>query len=83
MMIMTLCLMVYNVGQFRLRETLKDQEETLPNQVGKPTQNPTLRWVFRLMEGISVVYLALQSASVDVQVFIANLDEVKRKIIRN
>jgi transposase len=81
MMVMTLCLMVYNVSQFRLRELLKKNEDTLPNQVGKPTQNPTLRWVFRLMEGISVVHLALKGFKNKSSVFIANLDEVKRKII--
>lgn len=81
MMVMTLCLMVYNVGQFRLRESLKENEETLPNQVGKPTPNPTLRWVFRLMEGISVVHLVFQGSKEKAQVFITNLDEVKRNII--
>ena len=33
MFVMTLCLLVYNVAQYRLRESLKDQEETLPNQL--------------------------------------------------
>lgn len=81
MMVMTLCLMVYNVGQFRLREILKENEETLPNQVGKPTKNPTLRWVFRLMEGISVVHLVWKGTKEKAPILISNLDEVKRKII--
>ena len=57
MMIMTLCLMVYNLAQYRLREALKAENETLPNQINKPIQNPTLRWIFQIMEGISVVKL--------------------------
>jgi hypothetical protein len=48
MRVMTLCLLVYNLEQYRLRETLKAYHETLPNQLKKPVQNPTLRWVFQL-----------------------------------
>ncbi|RKZ53936.1 MAG: hypothetical protein DRR16_13615 [Candidatus Parabeggiatoa sp. nov. 3] len=71
--------MVYNVGQFRLREILKENEETLANQVGKPIQNPTEQRVFRLMEGISVV--VWKGLKEETLVFIANLNEVKRQII--
>lgn len=53
---MTLCLMIYNVAQFQLRETLKKEDETLPNQINKPVQNPTIRWVFQIMEGIGVIH---------------------------
>ena len=51
MMVMTLCLMVYNFGQYKLRERLKKQQTTLPNQLGKGVHNPTLKWIFQLMEG--------------------------------
>jgi len=60
---------------------LKENEETLPNQVGKPTPNPTEQRVFRLMEGISVVHLVFQCTKEKYLIFITNLDEVKRKII--
>jgi transposase len=43
MMIMTLCLLVYNVGQYRLRKSLEAQNTTLPNQLGKEISNPTLK----------------------------------------
>lgn len=55
MMIMTLCLMVYNFAQYRLRENLEKNNILLPNQLGKPINNPTLRWVFQIMIGITVV----------------------------
>ena len=48
MMVMTLCLMVYNVAEYRLRKSLKTAKETLPNQKGKEIDNPTLRWIFQL-----------------------------------
>ena len=68
MMVMTWCIMVYNVGQFRLREILKENEETLPNQVGKPTKNPTLRWVFRLISVLSVVHLVWKGTNEKAQI---------------
>ena len=55
MMVMTLCLMVYNFAQYRARQALQETNETVPNQVGKPINNPTLKWIFQIMEGISIV----------------------------
>ena len=54
MMVMTLCLLVYNVAQYRLRDKLKTTGETLPNQLDKEVQNPTLRWIFQIMEGLGI-----------------------------
>jgi len=44
-MIMTLALMVYSLGQRQLRQALESTNSTLPNQKGKPTARPTLRWI--------------------------------------
>jgi transposase len=46
-MIMALCLLVYNLGQRQLRQALAQSDATIPNQLGKPTATPTLRWVFQ------------------------------------
>jgi transposase len=46
-MIMALCLLVYNLAQRQLRLALAEQQESIPNQLGKPTDSPTLRWVFQ------------------------------------
>lgn len=81
MMVMTLCLMIYNVGQYRLREELKAQNATLPNQLGKEVQNPTLRWIFQIMEGIDVVYFYNESLSYRIREVITNLNELRKKII--
>lgn len=82
MMIMTLCLMIYNVAQHRLREALKKQNETLPNQLKKPIQNPTMRWIFQIMEGIGVVQLFKENIIKPVKELISNLSELRKKIIR-
>ena len=55
MMVMTLCLLVYNIAQYKLRKKLKDENTTLPNQLGKGVQNPTMKWIFQIMEGVGVV----------------------------
>ena len=44
--IMSLCLLVYNLGQRELRKTLKRTNSTVKNQLGKLTNTPTLRWIF-------------------------------------
>ena len=89
MVVMTLCLLVYNVGQYRLREQLKIQNTTLPNQLGKEVQNPTLRWIFQIMEGIDVVYFYTECHSYTdrevipytYQELITNLNALRKKII--
>ena len=82
MMVMTLCLLIYNLGQHRLRETLKAQNETLPNQLKKPVQNPTMRWVFQLMEGISIVRIVIDESQGLVKEVITNFSALRQKIVR-
>jgi transposase len=82
MMVMTLCLLVYNVAQYRLRQTLKAQNDTLPNQLDQPIQNPTMRWIFQLMEGISIVRMVVDPIHSQVKEFITNLSTLRQKIIR-
>ena len=47
MMIMVVSLLVYTLAQRRLRQALALAHQTIPNQKGKPTAIPTLRWVFQ------------------------------------
>ena len=81
MMVMTLCLMVYNVGQYKLREKLDEEKETLPNQLGKEVKNPTLRWIFQIMEGIGLVCFFDPSSSRAYREVITNLSKLRKKII--
>lgn len=80
MMVMTLCLMIYNVGQHGLRQKLQEEDDTLPNQLGKEVKNPTLRWIFQIMEGIGVVRF-YNSPQDSVKEWITNVDRLRRKII--
>ncbi|ETX00983.1 MAG: transposase [Candidatus Entotheonella factor] len=79
LMVMTLALLVYSVAQRRLRQELARQKESLPNQINQPTQRPTLRWIFQLLEGINRVRLIVQDQVHDL---IEGLNEVQIKILR-
>ena len=52
-MIMVLCLFIYSMVEFRLRRELLRSGETVIGQTDKPTQNPTLKWVFFLFGRVS------------------------------
>lgn len=74
-LIMGLCLLVYSIGQRQLRYSLVEAKETINNQLGKPTQYPTLRWVFQCFQDVHL----LQVPGVKQ---IANLTEERRWILR-
>jgi transposase len=80
MMVMTLCLMVYNLAEYRLRESLKRNNATLPNQKGKEVTNPTIRWVFQLLEGIHIIQSMDQHGEPE-RALITNIDALRSKII--
>jgi transposase len=54
-LIMALCLLVYNLGQRQLRQALAQAKQTIPNQLGKPNDSPTLRWVFQCFMAVHLV----------------------------
>jgi hypothetical protein len=78
---MTLTQLVYNVGQYRLRQRLKAEETTLPDQLGKQIQNPTLRWIFQIMEEIGLVRFYNESLSHIVKEVVTNINAVRKEII--
>ena len=81
MMIMTLSLLVYNFAQYKLRQALLEANETIPNQVGKPIQNPTLKWVFQIMEGVGIVKVYDNSQNL-ISAIVTNIDELRLKILK-
>jgi transposase len=76
MMCMALCLLVYNFAQYRVRKTLSESDETIPNQLGKPIKNPTIKWLFQCMEGIAII-------KNDMMACITNLSNLNVRIIMN
>lgn len=78
-MIMVLSLLVYSVAQFKLRKALEENRESIPNQLGKPTMKPTMRRVFQMFDGISLL-INLEN-DVEKIVGMLNLNEIQRKIL--
>ncbi len=54
-MLMGLCLMVYSLGQREVRRQLFEAKTGIPNQLGKLTARPTLRWIFQCFQGIHLL----------------------------
>ena len=67
-------------GLSPLRQALAEQGETVPDQKGKPTATPTLRWIFQQFEGIDLLVVRQQGRIVLKQVL--NLRPVHQQILR-
>jgi len=55
-MIMGLALLVYAIAEKKLRNALKERNETVPDQKKRPTNKPTIRRIFQVFEGITILY---------------------------
>jgi transposase len=56
-LVMVLCLLVYRLAEHRLREQLAATGQTVPSQVKKPTDRPTMRWIFQCFEGVDLLHI--------------------------
>ena len=56
-LVMVLCLLVYRLAEHRLREQLRATGQTIPSQANKPTDRPTMRWVFQCFEGVDLLHI--------------------------
>lgn len=63
--IMSLCLLVYNLGQRELRNTLKRTNNGVKNQLGKLTNTPTFRWIFQCFQGLHLLTINQQEKVVN------------------
>lgn len=75
LMVMILALLIYAIAQKRLRDALAENGQTIPNQIGKPIQTPTMRWVFQCFEGIDML-------SLGGNVTIHGLNEIRETILK-
>ncbi|MGB5216320.1 MAG: IS1634 family transposase [Anderseniella sp.] len=76
MMVMTLCLLIYAALEYRIREALKQENQTFPNQKGKPIANPTARWVFQFFAGIHVLVIG------QIRELVLNLNEYHAALLK-
>ncbi len=78
LMIMGISLLVYALAEHRVRQQLTERDETIPDQKGQPTQRPTMRRIFQMMEGIDV--LLIEQSGIQRR-FILNMTNLRRQII--
>ena len=76
--IMVLCLLIYRLAEFRLRSRLAETQQTIPDQVHKPTARPTTRWIFQCFEGIELLHVQTAATSL---VLVLRLQPVHRLIL--
>lgn len=74
-MVMALCLLVYTLAQRKLRNALSEAKTGIPNQLGKLTDTPTMRWVFQCFQAVHLVRVAGCKQ-------ISNLTPQRRKILQ-
>jgi transposase len=77
--IMVLCLLVYRLAEFRLRSRLAETQQSIPDQVQKPTTRPTMRWVFQCFEGIELLHVSTAASSF---ILVLRLQPVHRLILQ-
>ena len=56
LMVMTLSLLIYSLAEMRIRTSLAQKGKHIWNQKNKPTDRPTIRWVFMIFEDILLLY---------------------------
>jgi len=69
---------VFRLAQSRLRTHLAETEQTIPDQVHKPTSRPTMRWVFQCFEGIELLHVRTTTTLL---VFVLGLQPVHQQIL--
>ena len=77
-MIMVLCLFIYSMTEFRLRRELVNSDKTVISQTKKPTQRPSLKWIFFLFRRVRE-YSIIRNGNKTVK--IANLSEDLKNIL--
>jgi transposase len=78
LMVMGLSLLVYALAEHRVRTQLAERDTTVPDQTGKPTQRPTIRRIFQMMEGVDL--LIIEQAGVRRRLLL-NMTDVRWQII--
>ena len=71
--------MVYNLAEYFLHEALKNEQESIPNQVKKDTQRPSLAYVFRKFHGVQVLRITGEDQTRSI---LSKMQETLKIIIR-
>jgi transposase len=77
--LMVLCLLVYRLAELRVRQRLAATQQTVPDQLRRPTARPTLRWLFQCFEGIDLHHLTVPDGTRITQVL--RLSALHRQVL--
>jgi transposase len=77
-MIMVLCLMIYSIAEWKLRTKLEEENETVPDQKGKQTKRPTMRWIFFKFQEITELITQKEG---EIESEILNMEDLHWKIL--
>ena len=80
MMVMTLCLMIYGVSEYELRESLIKANQTVPSQTKKEIQNPSMRWIYFLFRSINELHIDIEGHTKKI---VVNLSHLLKRIVRH
>jgi transposase len=78
-MVMGLSLLVYSLAERKLRQVMAESKLSVPDQKGKPTSRPTLRWVFQIFEGIVVLYIHDESG---IKRIVTNMKDKHKTVVQ-
>lgn len=70
--------MIYSIAEWKLRTKLEEENETVPDQKGKPTKRPTMRWIFFKFQGITELITHKKGKT---KSEILNMEEIHWKIL--
>lgn len=79
-MIMGLCLLIYALAEWRIRQQLQERDEMIPDQRGQPTQTPTMRRIAQMFEGVDLLIIRHRGQLIEQRVL--KLTPVRLQIIR-
>ncbi len=79
LMVMTVCLLVYAALEHRIRQTLAEHEASVPDQKGKPTRQPTAKWVFELFMDVHLLTITTEKT---IRTLVLNLREELKRLLK-
>jgi len=79
LMVMTMCLLVYAALEYRIRQTLAEHNESVPDQKGKPTRRPSAKWVFELFMDVHLLTITTEKT---IRKLVLNLREELKRLLK-
>jgi transposase len=70
--------LVYAALEHRIRRTLAEHDESVPDQKGRPTRRPSARWVFELFMDVHLLTITTEKTT---RGLVLNLREELKRLL--